>query len=227
MNAESTTFVTQNTTQPASAPRKESCTHCKSKAAQAQALTLEAAATPRLALEKQDDCCAAPAGFKRILVAVDGSDQSDFAVDAAARLARQLSPDVVLLNVFWIEYGASPELGVISPEIRGKRIEIGKALLEMTKSEMPDPTRVEKVLREGDPAEEILATARLYNADLIIMGTHGRGRVAEVFMGSVAHAVTRKATCPVLTVSHALHLGAGPDSAEIQGKEEELVTSES
>lgn len=44
--------------------------------------------------------------------------------------------------------------------------------------------------------------------DLIVLGTHGRGRIAEALLGSVAHGVTRKAPCPVLTVAHAPILSA-------------------
>jgi nucleotide-binding universal stress UspA family protein len=92
----------------------------------------------------------------------------------------------------------------VEPEIRGSRIEAAQALLEHVKSKMPEPLKVEKVLREGEAATEIVAAAQLYGADLIIMGTHGRGPVGQVFVGSVANAVTRKAHCPVMTVAHPL-----------------------
>ncbi len=52
----------------------------------------------------------------------------------------------------------------------------------------------------GTPAEDIVRIASEQNADLIVIGTHGRTGLKRVLMGSVAEAVMRRATCPVLTV---------------------------
>ena len=57
------------------------------------------------------------------------------------------------------------------------------------------------VLREGDATEEILQAADDAGADLIVMGTHGRGAIARALLGSTAEAVVRHANCPVLTVA--------------------------
>ena len=56
------------------------------------------------------------------------------------------------------------------------------------------------VVRPGSPAAEIVHYAEEHAVDLIVMGTHGRGFVAHVVMGSVAEKVVRTAPCPVLTV---------------------------
>jgi K+-sensing histidine kinase KdpD len=53
---------------------------------------------------------------------------------------------------------------------------------------------------EGDPSAVILDVAREINADLIVLGTHGRKGISRLFVGSVAEQVVRKAECPVLTV---------------------------
>jgi nucleotide-binding universal stress UspA family protein len=58
---------------------------------------------------------------------------------------------------------------------------------------------------EGAPVEEIVDYAKEKEIDLIVMGTHGRGWLAHVLMGSVAEKVVRKAPCPVLTVRLAEH----------------------
>ena len=60
--------------------------------------------------------------------------------------------------------------------------------------------RLSHRLAEGEPAEEILRVAALCEADLIVMGTHGRRGLARLLMGSVAERVVRKAPCPVLTL---------------------------
>jgi nucleotide-binding universal stress UspA family protein len=54
-------------------------------------------------------------------------------------------------------------------------------------------------LSEGDPATEILKTARQRECDLIVMGTHGKSGLRHLLMGNVAERVVRKAPCPVLT----------------------------
>ena len=59
------------------------------------------------------------------------------------------------------------------------------------------------VIRKSDaPADEIVQYAMSENADIIIMGTHGRRGIAHVLVGSVAEKVIRSASCPVLTVRH-------------------------
>ncbi len=56
------------------------------------------------------------------------------------------------------------------------------------------------IVRQGQPAAEIVAYASQAQCDLIVMGTHGRGGIEHVVMGSVAEKVVRTASCPVLTV---------------------------
>jgi nucleotide-binding universal stress UspA family protein len=64
----------------------------------------------------------------------------------------------------------------------------------------------------GTPAFEIVAYAKLTGIDIIIMGTHGRGLISHVLMGSVAEKVVRIAPCPVLTVRHPEHEFVLPDA---------------
>src|SRR5690606_25816419 len=61
------------------------------------------------------------------------------------------------------------------------------------------------ILRQGSPFFEILAAAKEESADLIVIGTHGRGAIAHILMGSVAERVVRKASCPVLVVREGEH----------------------
>lgn len=64
----------------------------------------------------------------------------------------------------------------------------------------PDPqVPYEHRLLLGDPASEVVALAESVAADLIVMATHGRTGLKRLLMGSVAEAVVRRATCPVLT----------------------------
>jgi len=65
--------------------------------------------------------------------------------------------------------------------------------------------RVELVMEQGSPFLEIIRYAKDHDIDLIVMGTHGRGPIAHMLMGSVAEKVVRRAPCPVLTVKHPEH----------------------
>jgi len=62
------------------------------------------------------------------------------------------------------------------------------------------------------PALEIATYAREQKVDLVVMGTHGRGAMAKLLMGSVAERVVRTAPCPVLTVRHPQHEFVLPDA---------------
>jgi nucleotide-binding universal stress UspA family protein len=64
---------------------------------------------------------------------------------------------------------------------------------------------VETALLAGNPFVEIVRYAKAREVDLIVMGTHGRGPIAHMLLGSVAEKVVRKSPCPVLTVRDAQH----------------------
>lgn len=64
----------------------------------------------------------------------------------------------------------------------------------------------------GHPFVEILRYAKEQEVDLIVLGTHGRGPLGHLVMGSVAERVVRKAPCPVLTVRHPQHEFVVPDA---------------
>ena len=64
-----------------------------------------------------------------------------------------------------------------------------------------------------NPAEEIVKYAKKHDIGLIVMGTHGRGTMAQLLVGSVAEKVVRTAPCPVLTVRHPEHASHRPDIA--------------
>jgi nucleotide-binding universal stress UspA family protein len=69
----------------------------------------------------------------------------------------------------------------------------------------------------GGPYAEIVRYARASDIDLIVIGTHGRGAVAHMLMGSVAEKVVRRSPCPVLTVHHPEHEFVVPDEADTAG----------
>jgi nucleotide-binding universal stress UspA family protein len=68
------------------------------------------------------------------------------------------------------------------------------------------------VITSTSPSAAIVTYAHDASVDLIVMGTHGRGAIAQLLMGSVAERVVRIAPCPVLTVRHPEHDFVLPDA---------------
>jgi glycine betaine transporter len=80
---------------------------------------------------------------------------------------------------------------------------VRERLLKIVSPQEQKEFHPEFAVRPGVPAAEIVRYASANAIDLIVMGTHGRGFVGHVVMGSVAEKVVRTAPCPVLTVRNA------------------------
>jgi nucleotide-binding universal stress UspA family protein len=135
--------------------------------------------------------------FKTILHPTDFSDSSQFALDFACGLAADYGAHLVIIHVI-----AAPVVesdgAILSIPVRG----VEGIRARLNDLEIPDDgIDVIRRVEEGNPATEILKMAQLCQADLIIMGSHGRSGLGRWLMGSVAKAVMRRATCPVLTVT--------------------------
>ena len=127
--------------------------------------------------------------IKTILVATDFSERSGYAFQLACSLARDRGARVIVLHVMPV------------PLVQEKRLYREEMAGELNRLGAPDArVRVEHRLEEGDAATQILRVAQATGCDLIVMGTHGRGGIVRVLLGSVAEEVLRKAPCPVLTV---------------------------
>lgn len=133
----------------------------------------------------------------RILHPTDFSEHCHPAFELACALARDYGAEVVVLHVAQLPL-LMPVDGVLVPTPLDEAERASKQLEQVRTA---DP-RVKVVHRlvEGDPAGEVLQAAGDLSVDLIVMGTHGRGGLSRLLMGSVAEAVLRKALCPVLTV---------------------------
>jgi nucleotide-binding universal stress UspA family protein len=139
----------------------------------------------------------------KMLIAVDGSEHARRAIEAAARLASQMQAvDVVLLNVAdaMVFYGELPPFDFEAVE-RAQRVHQEKLLAEAEAQARACGLR--KVLTQsavGLAAQEILRVADERGVDQIVMGTHGRGLVGSLLLGSVAQRVVHQAKVPVLLV---------------------------
>ena len=140
--------------------------------------------------------------IRRIMVAVDSSEQAGFGLKLAAGLARDLHCELSLIHVVHVPVIPNPDLAYEQIEMHPALVDAGQSILDRAARFLSQFKSVETILREGDPATEITDAATRLGADLIIIGTHGRGRFASAIVGSVAQGVMRKATCPVLCVAH-------------------------
>jgi nucleotide-binding universal stress UspA family protein len=142
--------------------------------------------------------------FKRILVPMDFSPPSEAALEYARSVAARYGASLHLLHVADDPYRAFYSAEAFVPAIEGLRDEI---LTETTRC-LTERLRPSDVAELGATAEAIVGTpagsiveyASGNDIDLIVMGTHGRGGMAHLLMGSVAERVVRTAPCPVLTV---------------------------
>ncbi len=142
--------------------------------------------------------------INRILCAIDFSEHSRRALDHAVAIARWYEASVTALYVFSPAPAAAvaPGMAMIEPIVLTDvdRQRLRDDVWEFASAEMAPGVALDAVVREGFPATEIDAFAREMNADLVVLGTHGRSGVERLLLGSVAERVLRRVPCPVLTV---------------------------
>lgn len=155
--------------------------------------------------------------LKNILVATDFSEPSDAALAYGRELARtfraQLTVVHVVENVAARAYGADGFV-FVEPDLQPAVEAAGRTQVNaLLSDEDRDVLQAEAVvITSNAPALAIVDYAKMNAVDLIVMGTHGRGAVAHLLMGSVAERVVRTAPCPVLTLRHPEHEFVLPDA---------------
>jgi nucleotide-binding universal stress UspA family protein len=143
--------------------------------------------------------------IKNILVATDFGETSDSALRYGRELAGRFDATLHVLNVvenFYVTTFGAETYAAVVPEMQHElegaaRKRIDELLIDSDRS---GPRSKGVVMTSGSPAYAIVDYARENGIDLIVMGTHGRGALAHLIMGSVAERVVRIASCPVLTV---------------------------
>jgi len=143
----------------------------------------------------------------KILFPTDFSPASDQALRWATALARDTGATISIVHVEEppLAYGGGEMY--IGFDEESTRDELRKTLMHVVPGDHNVP--FEHKLLVGDPASAIIQAAESENADMIVMGTHGRTGLTRLLMGSVAEAVIRKAKCPVLTVKQPAEVPAG------------------
>jgi nucleotide-binding universal stress UspA family protein len=142
--------------------------------------------------------------LKNVLVPTDFSDASESALRYGKALATAFGATLHVVHVIEEPYGqpwAVEAYGFSLASLQEEWIKDARARLTDSLTE-EERTALKAVTTTvlGHPVMEILRYANERAIDLIVMGTHGRGPLGHVVLGSVAERVVRKAPCPVLTV---------------------------
>lgn len=147
--------------------------------------------------------------MERIVAAVDGSASSLKAVDLAADLAGKYGAELILFNVArevstdiddgLESYARIEHIGTLAGDVGLVAAESVLAEARLT-ARKKGASRISTKSGFGDPAEEIIALAKDQQADLIVLGSRGHGRIAGLLLGSVAQKTLGHASCPVLVV---------------------------
>ncbi|MGD6851980.1 MAG: universal stress protein [Candidatus Bathyarchaeia archaeon] len=148
--------------------------------------------------------------MKKILVAIDGSENSDRALDFALEFAEKYGTNLTLLNVSEISavtsvpsditpYPQGGSMVVLEKDFRKIHQEILTKALERAKAVKPNMS-VSSVLREGNPSSEIVALAKDEQFDVVVVGHRGSGKLKEMFMGNISERVAHQADCTVIIV---------------------------
>jgi nucleotide-binding universal stress UspA family protein len=137
--------------------------------------------------------------MQRILIATDGSDRAQAAVEEGVALARSVGAAVSFVTVRHTAgdlFGDPLYQERLTGQLRRAREAIGRAEAVAERMEVES----EAEILEGDPVECIVRAARARNADLLVVGSRGHGAVTSALIGSVSHGLVTRSTVPVLVV---------------------------
>jgi nucleotide-binding universal stress UspA family protein len=132
--------------------------------------------------------------YHHILVALDGSADSQTALRHAVTLARDQNAKLTLLTV--VPHTAAPVGPGVAPP--PETAESHNAIIKEALDEIPKDVGVTTRLERGEIAPTILKALAAGNYDLMVMGSHGHSRVHRALLGSVSERVLHKAAVPVL-----------------------------
>jgi nucleotide-binding universal stress UspA family protein len=140
---------------------------------------------------------------KKILVATDFNDLATAALRVATAIAERTGGSITLLYADTFEPPAeftSPQLLRVAKAIESSRRRAKEELERCAKTHVPAGVPHQNVVIDALPVHAISTYAETHDIDLIAMGTHGRGGVQRILLGSVAEQVMRHTSVPVLTV---------------------------
>ena len=145
--------------------------------------------------------------MKKMLVAYDGSDASKKALELVKKCADQ-EDEITLLTVVPAELAESSFTKMLLPTIDLSSIiksgsfkdKARESLSRIVKDLEKDVSKVNVIVEDGDPADEILISAKKVDANIIVVGFKGYGKEGRFLLGSVTDKVVRHASVSVLVV---------------------------
>lgn len=148
--------------------------------------------------------------FSRIVLAVDGSPPSERAVEVCAALAGALGAQVTVIHVnvdplMVVPPVAPTEAMIAPPVLTDEALRQEEAAGEAVLARAAEALRISGLTvttrrARGPVGQRVVEAANEITADLIVVGSHGHGRLEELLLGSVSDAVARHARCSVLIV---------------------------
>jgi universal stress protein A len=145
--------------------------------------------------------------YDKILVPIDFSEHSKRTVSYATKTASRHNSTIYLLHVFQIpDYVVTPyarrkqNCAEVQSQVDAAEQEARENLDAFAEELSSKGIKVQPYLRVGYPFDEIVLMATHFDVDLIIIGSHGRGAISRLLVGSTAERVVEHAPCPVLVV---------------------------
>jgi nucleotide-binding universal stress UspA family protein len=139
----------------------------------------------------------------RVLVATDGSASSDCAIASVASRPWPAQTEIEIATVVHTNLPLVPDvfLGGAAAHVETLEVDRQQApervrLAEQRLANVPDVSVTSRIL-EGDPAHVLVDEAQRWNADLIVVGSHGRGPAGRLLLGSVSQKLAQHAPCSV------------------------------
>lgn len=146
--------------------------------------------------------------IEKILVPTDGSDHARKTIEFASDIALKYNAKIYLMHVVHepkvpeeiVEF--VKEEHIQEPPFSVYLQRVGEKILGMAEKDVRErgAKDVHPVIIEGDPAERIIEFAKQNDVDMIVMGSHGLGRVESLFLGSVSNKICHLAECTCITV---------------------------
>lgn len=139
----------------------------------------------------------------KLLVAVDCSESTEKVVNKAQEMAKTLSATLWIIHVaqpepdfVGYETGSQTERDYVAQRFRTEHSQI-QEIAEILRNQGIETTAL---LIQGPTVETIIKEAKKLAVDMIIMGSHGRNPISELFLGSVSKGVISQSNCPILIV---------------------------
>jgi nucleotide-binding universal stress UspA family protein len=131
--------------------------------------------------------------FRRILIAVDDEPVAAHAADIGAELARLAEAEVAFIHVIDAELVNAADTGIQPAVFVASAKEEARKLIVDFRKRLPQQSTALDFVQIGSPLTEIVNAAKDWPADLIVIGSHGRGGIKRALLGSVAEGVMRHA----------------------------------